>query len=309
MQATVHLVPGPGTVTRVGTGVVLTPVADRSPMQPRDHETLEGLTGLEGSRFTSALLELYTEGDRAGAVAPGEQGWAVLVPGGMRIVTRYADRTSDHDGPQHSVKHHPLEIAIIPGGTEPPTATADLPVLGDQPGEACGIVVVISPTRPPEDLAGTRVQGRGCGCGVLVPPTSLSCWACTEPIEEDAPAVEAVRPTLGTLRADDGTAHPLTSGYVIGRDPHAADEIGAHCRPLALVDHRMVLSRVHAVVSLEGWEVHLTDRSINGTWVRPADGWQWERLPQAAPMRLLPGSDVRMGHRILRFQPPRREVP
>ena len=79
---------------------------------------------------------------------------------------------------------------------------------------------------------------------------------------------------------DDGSSYVLESDYVIGRDPEQADDV-SHGRARALLppDVKKAISRVHARIRLDGWNVTVADAgSANGTFVRPA------RRPELDPV-------------------------
>lgn len=299
MVVTVRLVPGEGLVARVGSKVLVVPAG--SPHVDVD-ALRHDLDHLDGTVLTSAVETAHGFSSVA-VVAPGPQGWAVLVPGGLRIRTVYRERESVYDGPQHAVKTDPLQVWITPSGDPEPSAAEDLPVLAGETAKAGGVVLTADTREVPLDLDGTVVEGLRCTCQTLLPSTALRCWVCGEPVPEDPEPASGVRPTLGALVADDGQAHELVSDYVVGRDPSAAEGT-PDARPLPQRDHSHLLSRAHALVTLDGWEVLVSDLSTNGTFVRPPDGWRWQRLSAQQPSRVAPGSDIRLGRRRLRFEPP-----
>ena len=108
------------------------------------------------------------------------------------------------------------------------------------------------------------------------------------------------RPPLGVLTLDDGTAYPVERGYVLGRSPDRDDVVRAgRARPLTLPDR--TVSRVHARVLPNGWDLILTDAgSKNGTRVcRPGDSWS--AVPPDGGVPLPPGSRLKVGAHVLRY--------
>jgi hypothetical protein len=109
------------------------------------------------------------------------------------------------------------------------------------------------------------------------------------------------RPPLGVLILDDGTGYPLERGYVLGRTPDVDHRVrSGRASPLPLVDR--TISRVHALVLPNGWDVMLTDAgSTNGTWVCRPEGRFWSAVPPGAAVPLMPGSRLAIGTRQLRY--------
>jgi pSer/pThr/pTyr-binding forkhead associated (FHA) protein len=72
-----------------------------------------------------------------------------------------------------------------------------------------------------------------------------------------------------------------------------------------VVDAESTVSRVHAKVQLEGWQVLLTDLgSANGTRIRPPGAKAEQPLDPQVPVRLRYGTEVFVGARGLRYEPP-----
>ncbi len=108
------------------------------------------------------------------------------------------------------------------------------------------------------------------------------------------------RPALGVLVLDDGTMYPLVRNSVIGRSPETDGtvQVGA-ASPMRLDDPSV--SRVHARIVLDGWDVYVIDEgSRNGTFLC-LPGESWTRSPAGARAALLPGTVVAFGRRQLRY--------
>jgi hypothetical protein len=91
------------------------------------------------------------------------------------------------------------------------------------------------------------------------------------------------RPPLGALILADGSVSQLDADYVLGREPTLDSSVaGGRARPLRLSEASRLVSRVHARVELDGWQVFISDlASANGTEIL---------LPgEDAPIRLEPG--------------------
>ncbi|SEH01937.1 FHA domain-containing protein [Nonomuraea solani] len=113
------------------------------------------------------------------------------------------------------------------------------------------------------------------------------------------------RPSLGVLVLDDGTALPLESDYLLGRDPERAPEVaGGTARPAKVTSPDGSVSRRHLRVALDGWDVNLVDLgSVNGTQIQPPGDPNFYDIPPNEPVTIAPGTTVRVGvSRTLRFE-------
>ncbi|MFI7702541.1 FHA domain-containing protein [Nonomuraea sp. NPDC049480] len=113
------------------------------------------------------------------------------------------------------------------------------------------------------------------------------------------------RPSLGVLILDDGTALPLESDYLLGRDPERAPEVaGGTARPAKVTSPDGSVSRRHLRVALDGWDVNLVDLgSVNGTQIQPPGDPNFYDIPPNEPVTIAPGTTVRVGvSRTLRFE-------
>ncbi len=116
--------------------------------------------------------------------------------------------------------------------------------------------------------------------------------------------VDGRRPPLGLLVLDIGSTFVLDDNYLLGRNPEVDEAvISSRLRPIRLDDDSGTLSRVHAEIRLEGWDVLLLDRgSANGTYVAGAGQPGWSRLAPNRPIVLTPGTHVRIGRRVFTFE-------
>ncbi|SEU31134.1 FHA domain-containing protein [Nonomuraea wenchangensis] len=113
------------------------------------------------------------------------------------------------------------------------------------------------------------------------------------------------RPSLGVLILDDGTALPLESDYLLGRDPERAPEVaGGTARPAKVTSPDGSVSRRHLRVALDGWDVNLVDLgSVNGTQIQPPGDPNFYDIPPNEPVTIAPGTTVRVGvSRTLRYE-------
>ena len=113
------------------------------------------------------------------------------------------------------------------------------------------------------------------------------------------------RPSLGTLRFSSGHDEPLDENLVIGRSP--APGLLVNDRPtraVVLPSPDGSLSRTHAVVQIEGWQVQVIDRdSTNNTFVTVPGQPEFQLRPGEA-FPIPPGTVVRLGDEVeFRFDP------
>ncbi len=158
---------------------------------------------------------------------------------------------------------------------------------------------------PPSSRRGPRIRGYRCQDGHLNDPRSPSCRECGAPIDERVGGlVTGPRPVLGTLLFDDGAAHLVDGGYLVGRAPDADDRVRTgELRPIAIDDQAGSVSHAHAEIRVSGWDVMVVDTgSGNGTYVSGPDEGQWTALPPRRSRRLLPGTRVRLGARMFVFE-------
>ncbi|MFI6955425.1 FHA domain-containing protein [Nocardia sp. NPDC050408] len=149
-----------------------------------------------------------------------------------------------------------------------------------------------------------KVMGFKCARAHPSDPRSAFCTVCGMPVDQTQQLIEVVRPPLGMLVLDDGMTYMLAADAVLGRDPEHSEQAGRGMVPLKVEDSSGGMSRAHAEVLLLNWDVSLVDRgSTNGTRTRLPGYRDWIRLPPNQPMGLIPGTEIMIGNRVLRFEP------
>jgi hypothetical protein len=192
----------------------------------------------------------------------------------------------------------PKRSALLfePAGAEPPREP--LPIPGAGP---------VSPPAPEPGEERARVKGIRCKNGHLNDPRAGFCALCgIRTTQQTAVLVEDVRPPLGLLVFDDGATVSLDVDYLLGREPETDERVASgQLRPLLVVDRTGGVSRHHAEIRLDGWDVLLVDiGSANGTLVAPRGAPGWASLVPHQPVRLTAGTAVRMGGRTFAFESP-----
>jgi FHA domain len=188
-----------------------------------------------------------------------------------------------------------LDFEIVPlgGGFE---ARDPLPVAGEP--------LPAGPTDSAPDRVGdVEVFGIICIREHFNHPEARFCASCGVDFQA-RDLVPGARPPLGILVIDDGSAFTLDTDYVVGREPHDAPEvIGGAARGLVLEDPERSVSRIHAVLTLSGWDVVVTDRgSANGTYLLPPGAPEWVRLESEQSAPLGAGARVAVGRRTFLFE-------
>jgi hypothetical protein len=167
------------------------------------------------------------------------------------------------------------------------------------------------PDRPDRPDHGDRplVYGVDCKNDHFNDPRASYCAVCgIALVQRTLVPYKGPRPSLGVLVLDDGTALPLESDYLLGRDPERAPEVaGGSARPAKVTSPDGSVSRRHLRVALDGWDVNLVDLgSVNGTQIQPPGDPNFYDIPPNEPVTIAPGTTVRVGvSRTLRFEPHR----
>lgn len=242
-----------------------------------------------------------------GTAAVSERGWRLVCEEEGGLLTR------EVDWPPAPVLLHLGGSGAESDDTPPdfrPAQPFDLRA-GVVPGSAA--ILDSPPAAPPaiagakaEHLCSTRVHGYRCRAGHLNDPRALFCALCGIRMAESTGVyVEGPRPPLGLLVFDNGASFVLDESYLLGREPDIDDRVrSGGLRPLVLFDTGGVISRRHAEIRLEDWDVLLVDcGSANGTLVAERDATQWSALLPGQPIRMLPGMQVRIGERSFVFEP------
>jgi hypothetical protein len=187
------------------------------------------------------------------------------------------------------------ECAVRVSAGQPASRRPPLPVAG-APGEAAA-----GPrSTGPEVL----VEGVHCPEGHFTDPERSTCLTCGTPLAPTGRRVRLPRPPLGILVTDGGTIYPVAGDFVIGREAEAAPDVLAdRARPLPLRDEARSTSRVHAHLTVTGWQVFLRDDgSANGTFLsRSGAAGPWLPVTAHVPVALVHGDRVRLGKRQLLF--------
>lgn len=194
----------------------------------------------------------------------------------------------DSSGPRPPDPHQaPTQV----GGTNPaPRPDPDLQRRMEATAKATALTV--------------KVLGFKCARAHPSDPRSAFCTVCGMPVDQTQVVIEVIRPPLGMLVLDDGMTFMLAADAVLGRDPEFSEAAQRGLVPLKVDDTSGGMSRAHAEIRLTNWDVTLVDRgSTNGTRTRLPGYRDWVRLTPNQPMILVPGTEILIGNRVLRFEP------
>lgn len=236
----------------------------------------------------------------AATPAPPAPAIAPAAPAPAAATEPAADEEDEDDAAEPAA---PFESIVLSGPAADPDTEAREPL----PLEA------EAPTGGPGELADSSeehlVDGILCSRQHFNSPDTSYCTSCgISMVHQTHNLVRRRRPPLGFLVFDDGSTFTLDEHYVLGREPEIDPAVAdGSARPICLDDPQMTVSRVHAEIRLEGWEVHLDDRnSTNGSHLLNDEGTAWERLVPGQPRRLRPGGRGAVGQRTFVYETPQR---
>jgi FHA domain len=147
-------------------------------------------------------------------------------------------------------------------------------------------------------MPAAMVEGVYCKNGHFNDPEARNCAVCGIGMGQLMKARQkGDRPPLGVLILGDGSVCQLDADYVIGREPNLDSAVAeGRARPLRLMDASGVVSRIHARVELDGWQVFITDlNSANGTQVLMPGERNPMNLQPGVRIPLVAGAQIRLG--------------
>ncbi len=217
---------------------------------------------------------------------PGQGGQAAYQPDEAR---------ADH------VARDPFEADSLAG-----QSFISIPFIGDRAGtELSQRDPLPLGAEPPDDhdpgTAGQHppvVVGVYCKNGHFDDPEARYCAVCGIGMAQlTKTPVDGPRPPLGVLVLQDGSVCQLDSDYVLGREPTLDSSVAdGSARPLRLGIDSGLVSRIHARVELDGWQVFISDlNSANGTEILQPGGSSPEMLQPGIRTPLVAGAQIRLG--------------
>ncbi len=162
--------------------------------------------------------------------------------------------------------------------------------LGAEPPEAKDLGLVEMPSE--------MVEGVYCKNEHFNDPDARYCAVCGISMSQLAKIrQQGKRPPLGVLILGDGSVCQVDADYVIGREPTLDSAVAeGRARPLRLIGAPGMVSRIHARVELDGWQVFITDlKSANGTQLVLPGELNPTSLPPGVRTPLVAGTQIRLG--------------
>lgn len=287
---------GAGTLTRQPDLIILAgPAGGDAAVE----HTIGATAASSAAARCAALAQIIGATDHLAAVSVGSDGAVAVVGGGLQLRSDHVGYRRIQQGPVASVLRTCTALAVVPPGTGwwPDEGAQELQG-GSRSG--AGFWTKLEPHAGARDDV---VDGVLCACGAFGHPLTLRCTACGTLVPSARHSIRQPRVVVGRLVLDDARTLALDGPVVIGREPHHSREVQQGVAfPLVLSDSQRSVSRVHAVLHLDGWDVLLEDRmSANGTAVRPSDAALWTTLDPGTSVRILPGTDIALGRRIVRL--------
>lgn len=204
---------------------------------------------------------------------------------------------------------------VVPEPARPPAEPAPAPAEPQAPEPArpadsavSGPTVQVTPAMLAQVAGATMVPGVYCPQQHFNDPRVPFCVTCGAALSRNGADVrQGPRPPLGVLVLDDGETFVVDADYVLGRDPDNDEAVRTGtARPLILADPGRSISRVHARLELDEWDVRISDCiSANGTFVA-SEGSGWTRVLPGHATTIQPGTHLLLGQRILLFDSPTR---
>jgi hypothetical protein len=191
-------------------------------------------------------------------------------------------------------------------GARPKPDFISLPLGGDQARAAVPRRVPLPLGAEPPDERGlgrtergpSKVEGIYCKNEHFNDPEARYCAVCGIGMSQlTIVRKTGKRPPLGVLVLADGSVCQLDTDYVMGREPSLDNTVAdGHARPLRLAGASPLVSRIHARLELDGWQVYISDlNSANGTQILLPGKADGTRLTPGVRAALVAGAEIRLG--------------
>ena len=148
--------------------------------------------------------------------------------------------------------------------TESPFTQNAIPANPNEAAESPAANENVAPATPQRP----QLKGVLCASGHLTAPLESSCRSCGEAVPDGAEAATQDRPTLGTLRFDDGAVLNIDRPAVIGASVPPGYLVDSEPATIVRLDDGVGgVSDIHLEVRLSGWNVEIVDmNSETGTY-------------------------------------------
>lgn len=203
----------------------------------------------------------------------------------------------------------PPPAPVVARAPEPPPATSAAPAVPD--GVELVNLTISAPAGTPLPVGGAarppdvQVLGIRCPLDHHNHPDAEYCSSCGRKMGVNATAVlvQGPRPPVGLLLTRSGEAIPLAGDLLVGREPTShEDVIAGRATPVHIDDQTHVVSRHHARITLDGWDVHVRDLgSANGTIIVSGRTGLERRLSADENVPADADDEIRLGEHSLRL--------
>jgi hypothetical protein len=134
-----------------------------------------------------------------------------------------------------------------------------------------------------------------CPYGHLSSEAATGCRICGSAIPPQGPRM-VPRPVLAVLRGSDGTTTAVDRAVLVGRAPSDERSNARAPRLMTVPSPGQDISRSHAEVAPDGWQIQVTDlHSTNGTVIVGPGGRERIELPPGQPVHVELGSVMELG--------------
>jgi hypothetical protein len=195
-----------------------------------------------------------------------------------------------------------ISISLVAGGPGGPGAGSGPGALGIDVPQRDPLPLGAEPPAAKDlglvEMPAAHVEGVYCKNGHFNDPEARYCAVCGISMGQLTKIRQkGTRPPLGVLILSDGSVCQVDADYVIGREPTLDSAVAdGRARPLRLMGASGVVSRIHARVELDGWQVFLTDlNSANGTQVLMPGERNPTSLQPGVRTPLAAGAQIRLG--------------
>jgi hypothetical protein len=221
------------------------------------------------------------------------QGAAMTTPGEASAAEPAEASVGDHDG-------HTMSLAQLRALQHAESAAAEL---GDHDGHTINVAQLLalrSSTSSSRERApathGTLVQALVCRVGHPNPTQLVSCQRCGAVLTSDP--VTIPRPVLGRLVLSTGDVIELDRPALIGRNPKVEQGPMSELPRIVQLEAFQGLSRSHAMIRLEGWQVLVDDLGSANHTVVTLPGRQPRRLHAGEQMLITHGASIDFGGEV-----------
>ncbi len=141
------------------------------------------------------------------------------------------------------------------------------------------------------------VQALLCSAGHPNPPYNSVCCRCGEELSDSPVSIE--RPVIGQLRISNGEVYPLDRPALVGRKPDLTRRRFTELPRVIQLDVGDGLSRSHALIHIEEWQVRVEDLGSTNHTTVTLPGRQPQRCREGEPVLIEDGTSIDLGGEVV----------